>query len=301
MAAGTPHKARARARQGGVALVMVLWVVSLMTIMAGSFALSTQRETAMISHARTRATAMALVEGGMHYAMLMLMLPDAQKRWIGDGRPYSVRLGEAELDIRLFDEAGKIDVNSAQELSLRTLLTTVTGDLDEATRLTDTLLDWRDPDDLKHLHGAETADYQAANRKQMPGNRVFYVYEELADVMGMTPELYRRLEPFLTLYTAQDGINPAVASRDVLLALAAGDERLVDTYLAQKQTGLPAVFPTLQGMRFHAAKDAAYTVYVHTRLPDGTRFGVKAVIRRDAAAGGTPFAYLDWKILKENE
>ena len=38
-------------RQQGMALVMVLWVISLMTIMAGSFALSTQRESAVLRHA----------------------------------------------------------------------------------------------------------------------------------------------------------------------------------------------------------------------------------------------------------
>lgn len=287
--------------ESGVALVMVLWVVSLMTLMAGSFALSTQRETALMGHARSRAVATALAEGGIHYAMLMLNLPDLQKRWIADGRIYAVRLGEADIELRLYDEAGKIDLNSVQDLSLRTLLSTVTGDLDFASRMTDMILDWRDPDNLKHLHGAEAADYEAAGLKQMPKNRVFYVYEELAEVMGMTPELYRRLEPFMTLYSAQDGLNPAKASRELLLALAGGNDSMVDTYMAQRQAGLPAVFPTLQGMRFHSAADSAYTVYARVRLPDEGHFGVRAVIRRDAGAGGSPFAYLDWKPLKDND
>ena len=283
-------------RQSGVALVLVLWVVSLMTLMAGSFALSTQRESALMSHARTRARATALAEGGIHYAMLMLSLPDVTKRWVADGRGYRISLDGTELELRLYDEAGKIDLNSAQELTLRTLFGVVTGDLDQATRLTDLILDWRDPDDLKHLHGAETADYVAAGTGQRPKNRVFYVYEELADVLEMTPELYHRLEPFLTLYSPQDGINPARASREVLLALAGGNENLVDTYLAQRQAGLPASFPALQGLRFHAAVDSAYTVDSRIRFPDGFQYGIRAVIRRDATrVGGSPFAYLSWK------
>ncbi|RQW77943.1 MAG: general secretion pathway protein GspK, partial [Methylococcus sp.] len=60
------------ARERGVALVMVLWVISLMTIMAGSFALSTQREAGILSHAHERAKAVALADGGVNYAMLML-------------------------------------------------------------------------------------------------------------------------------------------------------------------------------------------------------------------------------------
>lgn len=294
-------RGKAFRKESGVALILVLWVVSLMTLMAGSFSLSTQREAALTGHARTRAEATALAEGGIHYAMLMLNLPDIHKRWVADGRSYVIHLRETDIELRLYDEAGKIDLNSAQELSLRTLLSTITGDLDWATRLTDAILDWRDPDELKHLHGAEAADYQAAELKQMPKNRVFYVYEELADVMGMTPELYRRLEPFLTLYSSQDGINPARASREVLLVLAGGNEDVVDTYIAQRQAGLPATFPTLQGMRFHTSADAVFTVYARVLLPDGGRYGIRAVMRRDVGAGGSPFAYLDWKPLKDND
>ncbi|MGI9212900.1 MAG: general secretion pathway protein GspK [Methylococcaceae bacterium] len=284
-------------RQAGVALVLVLWVIALMTLMAGSFALSTQRESGLVVHARTLARATALAEGGVHYAMLMLSVPDAQKRWIADGRTYRITLGEAEIELQLYDEAGKIDLNSAQELSLRTLLGIVIGDLDRATQLTDTILDWRDPDELKHLHGAESDDYRAAGLQVMPKNRVFYVYEELAEVLGMNPELYHRLEPFLTLYSPQDGINPAKASREVLLALAGGNESLVDTYLTQKQAGLPATFPVLQGIRFHAAADSAYTVFSLIRFPDGFRYGIQTVIRRENGIGSSPFGYLTWKTL----
>lgn len=284
-------------RQSGVALVLVLWVVALMTLMAGSFALSTQRESALVMHARTLAQATALAEGGIHYAMLMLSVPDAQKRWIADGRIYRITLGEAEIELQLYDEAGKIDLNSAQELSLRTLLGIVMGDLDRATQLTDIILDWRDPDELKHLHGAESDDYRAAGSPVMPKNRVFYVYEELAEVLGMTPELFHRLEPFLTLYSPQDGINPAKASREVLLALAGGNESLVDTYLAQKLAGQPTTFPVLQGIHFHAAADAAYTVFSRVRFPDGFRYGIQTVIRRENGVGNSPFAYLTWKTL----
>ncbi len=76
-------------------------------------------------------------------------------------------------------------------------------------------------------------------------------------------------------------------------------ENLVDTYLAQRQAGLPTTFPALQGIRFHAAADSAYTVYSRIRFPDGFHYGIRAVIRRDTGAGGAPFAYLTWKTLVE--
>jgi general secretion pathway protein K len=282
--------------QGGVALVLVLWVVSLMTLMAGSFALSTQREAGLIANARARSQAIALADAGIHYAMLMLSLPDLKKRWQADGRSYAIRLAGAEVRIRLVDEAGKVDLNGAQELTLRTILSAVTGNEDQAVQLADAILDWRDADDFKHLHGAEAAEYRAAGLRQAPQNRNFLVFEELREVLGMTPQLYRKLEPFFTLYTAQDGINPAKASRDILLALAGGNEAMVDAYLAQRQIGLAPPPPLVQGIRFHGAADTVFTVYARAVLPDQQAgFGVKAVIRRDRGIDGSPFAFLSWK------
>jgi general secretion pathway protein K len=282
------------ASQQGVALIMVLWIVSLMTLMAGSFALSTQREAALIANAKERSRATALADGGVHYAMLMMSLPDPKKRWQADGRTYAIELGGAKLQIRLFDEAGKVDLNGAQELTLRTLISAVSGNEDLAIRLTDAILDWRDTDDFKHLHGAESAEYREAGLPP-PRNRSFLVFEEVREVLGMTSALYRKLEPYVTLFTAQDGINPTKATREILLALAGGNEALVDQFLTQREAGLPAPFPAIQGIRLHSVADTVYTVHVRVLLPEQAGIGVMAVIRREKMANGAPFIYLRWK------
>ena len=75
----TPMAYPRSAEQHGVALILVLWILALMTIMAGSFALSTQRETSLVTNARERARAVALADGGIHYAMFMLSLPKRER------------------------------------------------------------------------------------------------------------------------------------------------------------------------------------------------------------------------------
>jgi general secretion pathway protein K len=282
-------------KQQGLALVLVLWVLTLMTIMAGSYALSTQREAALLSHAHERAKGLALADGGIHYAMLMLMVPDIKKRWRADGTDYAWIMEGARVRLRLYDEGGKIDLNAAQEQTLRTVLNFVVHNDDQAAQLADAILDWRDADDLKRLHGAEASEYQAASLKQTPQNRNFLVLEELRGVLGITPELYRALEPWFTLYTGQDGLNPAKASPEVLLALSGGDQSAVENFIQQRQLGNPQPFPPVAGVKFHAVGDMAYTVVATAEFPGQTGTTVRAVIKRGRGADGSPFTFLTWK------
>lgn len=286
-------------RQQGVALVVVLWVLALMTIMAGSYALSTQREASLLSHAHERSKAVALADGGIHYAMFMLMLPNPKQRWRADGTPYLWQHEDSRVRVRALDEAGKIDLNIAQELTLRSVFNLLLGSDDEAAALTDAILDWRDVDKLKRTHGAEEEEYRAAGRKQMPQNRNFLVLEELRGVLGVTPELYRRLEPWFTLYTNQDGLNPVKASREVLLAMAHGDQAIVETFLEQRRLAPNGAalqtFPPVPGLKFIQTADMAYTIEAEALIPGQPGTAVRAAVKRGQGPGGTPFVFLNWK------
>jgi general secretion pathway protein K len=295
MAAHSPTK-----QQQGLALVLVLWILALMTIMAGSFALSTQRETSLVINSRERAKAVALADGGIHYAMFMLNLPNAAQRWRADGTPYRLALGGVPIEVRIYDEAGKIDLNAARESTLRTILTKVIQNEDEAVKLTDAILDWRDGDDMKRLSGAESAEYRAAGLTQMPQNRNFLVLEELRGVLGITPSLYRKLEPLFTLYSNVDGINPAKASTNMLLALTDGNSQMVDSFIAAREAGTgnmaPPPLPAVAGIRFHSSGDSVYTIRAHPVSHDRPEPPVTAVVRRETMRpGGIPFVFLRWK------
>ncbi|SMF96955.1 general secretion pathway protein K [Methylomagnum ishizawai] len=287
-------------RQRGLALILVLWVITLMTIMAGSYALSTRREAALLTHAHERAKAVALADGGVHYAMLMLMLPNPKLRWRADGTEYVWGSEQARVRIRVYDEGGKVDLNAATPTTLRGLFNLLLHDDDKAMALADAIQDWRDPDDLKGMHGAEAPEYEAAGLKTLPQNRNFLVLEELRGVLGMTPELYRKLQPWLTLYSSQDGLNPAKASREVLSALLNGDQGALETYLMQRsqaQVGAPPPPPPPPppGLKFHQVGDMSYTVEAASEFADQPGSGVRATIKRGRGMDGSPFTYLTWR------
>lgn len=290
-----------------MALMLVLWVLSVLTIMAGGFALSTRRSLDQTLYARTAAQALALAEGGVYYAMFMLTHPDIKQRWRSDGFTYNVRLPAGEVRLQVFDESGRLDLNTAQEISLRGLFMRVVEDDKLAARLTDAVLDWRDVDDLRRMNGAERKDYDAqGGRWTRPQNRPFVFPEELAGVIGITPELYARLAPLVTTWSGQDGINPQKASADMLRLIFRGDEKQVAMLLAARdvppgtpQPGMNIVPPP--DMKFATAGDTAFRVIAETPLSGeaGATIGIETVLRRGGGGirGGAPFVFSYWRML----
>ena len=59
----------------------------------------------------------------------------------------------------------------------------------------------------------------------------------------MTPALFARIAPVITVTSGQPGINPATASRAVLLALPNATPAVVDSFLQQRAEALEANLP----------------------------------------------------------
>ena len=115
-------RSRVKSVELGFALVLVLWVLSLLTIMAGSFALTMRRESTVVAGIKDNAAAAAAAEAGIAYAEMMLLNPDQIKRWRADGNIYQVDFGSTKVRLRLLSEAGKIDINKANLALLQALM-----------------------------------------------------------------------------------------------------------------------------------------------------------------------------------
>ncbi len=73
----------------------------------------------------------------------------------------------------------------------------------EPENLVDAILDWRDPDDLHLVNGAEDEQYAAAGLPYGAKDGPFDSVEELGQVMGFDRELYQALAPALTVTSGQ--------------------------------------------------------------------------------------------------
>src|SRR5512143_2122568 len=94
-------------RQRGMILVIVLWIITLLSVMAGSFAYSMRMETRLAAYGVGQAQARALAEAGVAYAALQVLAPadqpsDAQP-WPVDGSEREWRFGQGQLRIAVTD------------------------------------------------------------------------------------------------------------------------------------------------------------------------------------------------------
>ena len=303
-------------RQKGFALVLVLWVLSLLTIMAGSFALSMRREAAIVTGSSANAQAMAVAESGLAVAELMLLNPDQLRRWRTDGSIYQIDYMESKVRIRLLSETGKVDINNADQTLLQALMAYAPTETELQTRLVNAILDWRDADDLVRIEGAEKKEYKAAGLSYQPRNKPFQSIEELQLVLGMDEQVFKWLESLVTVYSEQPKVDLTQAAKEVLQVLPEMDAGLIEGYIAARResaiNGLPApavpVAPNLgmasgqTGQSTTATvvnsgteQKGAITVVTEALLDDGTTATIKALIKKSDSDVSTPFQILKWQ------
>jgi general secretion pathway protein K len=272
-----------RRREQGIAVIMVLWLTIMLTVIASGFAFSMRSEALSARNALSLAQTRTAAEGAVERIAFELSRPRMIASWSANGLEHTWKDGEVTFTGSAVDESARIDVNSAPEPLLRGLLENVGGmDRESAARIADAIQDWRDPDELRRPGGAEAADYQAAGLPQKPSNAPFETVSEVSRVLGLTPTVFARISDSLTVYSRQPGINPTLASRDVLLALPGSTPELVDAYLLQRTDARAAKLPIPPfppAASFAAGAVPVWYIRTAATAPDGVTFVREAVVR----------------------
>jgi general secretion pathway protein K len=277
---------------------MVLWLTIMLTVIASGFAFSMRSEALAARNALSLAQARAVADGGVERMAYELSRPRMAASWAADGVDHTWKEGDVTITGSAADESSRIDINAAPEPLLRGLLEHVAGlEPDAAARVAEAIQDWRDPDELRRANGAEAADYQSAGLKHKPSNAPFETVSEVSRVLGMTPAIYARISESLTVHSRQPGINPALASRDVLLALPNATPELVDAYIAQRNDARASKLPIPPfpaAANFVAGAVPVWHIRVSAIAPDGVTFLREAVIRPSGDAR-RPLLTLNWR------
>ncbi|MEI6706835.1 MAG: type II secretion system protein GspK [Methylococcales bacterium] len=295
-------------KQQGMALVLVLWILSLLTIMAGSFALSMRRETAIITGLRNNSEAIATAESGLAIAEWMLQNPDVNKRWRADGSIYQINTTNAKLRIRLLSETGKININNVEQPLLQNLMNYAPngGKAQLPSTTVDraaAILDWRDSDDLTRIDGAEKQQYQDAGLNYQPRNRSFESLEELQMVLGMDAATLQWLEPLITVYSEQAQIDLQLASKEVLQVMPSVNAGLIDSYVAARvesaRNNLPSPpWPLDVGQSTGAGATTdvtLLTIISEVQRDDQSTSLINALVKKSNGSQTTPFQVLRWQ------
>ena len=284
---------RVKSGQAGVALVLVLWLLTLLSILAAGYSYAMRTETKLTIHGLELARARAIAEAGLWLAVADLLKPRLKRQWLTDGTVYQFNFGEGQTRLRIQDEAGRIDLNSADDALLRGLLEKAAEPGDDVAFILHAILDWRDPDKHRRNPGAEDRDYEHTGygAKDGPFNSI----EELRLVAGMTHDIFRRIYPALTLHSLQPGIHPLVAPRDVLLALPGADAERIDTFIRNRRGQDPAADlpPGLDARYFSGQPGNTYTIS-SAGTAGRSKLKLDMVIMPGQAAR-TPYSVLSWR------
>lgn len=288
------------AAQRGIALVLVIWVVTLLMVISGSFLYAMRTEARAARNAALIARGEALAEAAVARSLIELFKPQGSPEvWRREGEARHWTFDGARITVSLYDESAKIDVNTANNELLKGLFRFGGASDEEAAQLLDAVLDWRDPDSLKHPQGAEEADYTRAGLTGRPANYPFQSTEEVQLVLGMRAELYQRIAPMITVYSRQAGVNPHLAQRGVLLAIPGVTVEAVDLFLAERESAraegrTPPLF-TAAGSYASYIQTPAVTVRADVVLDEGVTVSREAVAMLSPQYPRRPYTYLAWR------
>lgn len=274
-----PPRRRPRCPQQGAALVLVLWLVALLTALVGAFALSARVERLQQRVQDDAGRAQEVVRAATAYAVSRLRVDALRPAWQADGRLYRWQFDGMQADIRIHDEGGKINPNLADLALLDAFLRALDEPPESATRLAGAIVDWRDADDLSPPGGgAEAHDYAADGRPYGPRNANFETLGELQRVLGMRGDLFRRMQPMLTLYSRQARPDPRSAEGPVLTALGL-DAALILDKRRQEQAQ-----PDDPGARTPLASGSGtYSIECRVTAPGGRIVAARTIVRNTPA------------------
>lgn len=217
-------------RMRGAALILVLWLVAALslTVLAGVRSVRQHNQHGSVDLERLRVE--PVLDAARQLAVQALIADPARSRGYGI---WHMQLDAWDVQLQVIPSVGLIDVNVASDALLTTFLQRV-GSLsaDQAAIMAAHIHDYIDPDDTPSgVGGAEAAQYRAAGWPVLPRNGALADLTELRMVLGMTPELYDIISPYLGLNGQQhlvlDATPPALI--DALTGQPGLGERIYST------------------------------------------------------------------------
>lgn len=255
-------------RARGAALVLVLWLVVLLAGLIGAFAFTARVEALQGRTAERGGEAREHARAGVEYAVWRLLAPPGAGRWIADGRRYQWRFEGSQVDLRITDERGKVDLNLADPVLVERLLRVLGVEPARASALAAAIRARRQPGGTG-VHAAPATPFLAP--------------VELRDLPGMDLPLYRSLRPLVTVH--------GVARRP--LAQAAADPVLLAMGLD------PAEVAALRRSRALASGQGgggSYRIESHVVSAQGAHARLDVVVRlQPSSMPGSTYSIADWE------
>jgi general secretion pathway protein K len=290
--AGRPNERRRS--QHGFALLLVIWALSLLTVLAVTVLTDTRTGTLLIRNQIETTRARDLAQAGIALAIDGLLDPNPTTRWHNDGRARQIAYDGGKIAVTIVDEDGKVDLNLAPLDFLDSLF--ASRGIEQSTR------------------GELIAEIERRRREVAPQGvplvgllpnqptlKAFNVVEDLRALPGMTRAAFEAVRPLVTVYSQTGHVNPLTASREVLSAVPGISPVEVETILSARASfgnggtigSLPALTNIAQYLGYVGATGAA-TVTATGVTARGISFTREAVVAISSSAQ-QPYRILQWR------
>ncbi|MDI6774139.1 MAG: type II secretion system protein GspK [Verrucomicrobiota bacterium] len=269
----------AAAARDGSALIVVVWVVSLLAMVVSSFAFEAFVEAKITTYYRNRLKTQCLARSGVEIAKMLMTRSDEltrkqtdmteKSRWYSAAKNLSdglavcgltEPLGDGAIVMDIVPEPARRNVNllrSEDDWERVLAVGDITEDLGLWPVLIESFLDWTDADSTPRRDGAETDDHYATlTPPYRVKNGPLDTVEELLLIRGWKPVLLfggvlntarKDEEPIRIsgigdlLTTYGDGkVNVNAASRRALMTLPGIDDATADFIIAEREAGQEA-------------------------------------------------------------
>ena len=193
----------------GFAVVIALVAVTVLTLLAGAFAYAMKVEAHLAANTNDDEKFYWIGRGGVERACWFLSLEGNQpysslmQYWNhgpGDGPETNgplagesldgFQIGEGTVSLTMVELESKININTADGPLLQQTLTAMNADANAISVVSDSILDWIDPDDNTRPAGAESDYYLGQTPSYNAKNAPIDNLDELELVRGVTPEMY---------------------------------------------------------------------------------------------------------------
>ncbi len=207
-----------RADERGIALLVALLVLTLLTALILEFDAEARREyraaagfrddykATMLTRAAVQATKAVLLQDLMREKMTGQKFDGPTDIWAMPITKYPI--GDGFLTAQIQDETGKLNLNE--------LASTSGGELEQKKKiarvkrlfellkirpdLVDALMDWIDQDEAPQPAGAESVYYQSLRPPYRAANGPLSGLGDLRLIKGFTPEIIEQLTPYITVF-----------------------------------------------------------------------------------------------------
>jgi len=267
---------RALSSERGVALIMVLWIFMVLTVLVGEFSRGMRDDATATRNMAEEIQARGVAMAGMNQALYRFLrmrqehtgqqpqiedVTEAPETWAPDGSWHEGAYSGGAWKVRVTDEGGKIGLNRADEALLRRVFDRLGLDRERQETVADSILDWRDSDDLHRVHGAEAEFYEKLPEPYAPKNGPFDSVDELLMVRGIDRDLFFGtsargmeesealripLKDIFSVFNRNATINVRTAPAAVLRVLLEGDEEEVEDIIAARDEDPEGALPLLR-------------------------------------------------------